>query len=249
MLWARPKWADSGACREPDTGQSALMLKCFALLGIAAFCLSAACVAGAQSNAPAAQSLPDAPSAQSSFSAEILNNAGGGSLRQAAFELAKPASGQKALAGIVLPEAPRTSILFRAVPEKKDSGDFFSKYLNLSNPQPKSPFRYSSSDKAMSRATDAVSRVFLLRDPGGKTHVNTQYFLRVLTSVAAENASRRYRARSGTAPLSNFGSTVGNDAGMNLLHEFAPGIRQKMAGHVPDVVSRIGQHFSHLNAR
>jgi hypothetical protein len=68
--------------------------------------------------------------------------------------------------------------------------------------------------------------------------------MRVLTSVAAESASRRYRARSGTAPLSAFGSTVGNDAGMNLLHEFGPGIRQKVTGHLPEFVSRIGERIS-----
>jgi hypothetical protein len=60
-----------------------------------------------------------------------------------------------------------------------------------------------------------------------------------LTSVAAVNASRRYRARSGTAPLSDFGSTIGSDAGRNLLHEFGPGIRQMMTSHMPQFMFRI----------
>lgn len=174
----------------------------------------------------------------------------GSRLRLAATELANPAALERELpAGIVLPEAPSASGRFQAIPQSKQSPDFLSKYLNASHAQLNLPFKASASDKLMVRATDAASHVFMMRDPTGKAHVNTAYFLRVLTSVAAENASRRYRARSSTAPLSNFGSTVGNDAGMNLLHEFAPNIRQTVAGRLPETLSRLGQHFSRLNAR
>jgi hypothetical protein len=119
----------------------------------------------------------------------------------------------------------------------------FSKYLSASI-QPHSRYQPSSSDKLMGRATDAASRIFVTRDETGRSRVNTQYFLRVLTSVAADNASRRYRAHySGTAPLSDFGSTVGNDAGMNLLHEFGPGIREKVTGHMPDFVAHLSSRL------
>jgi len=250
------------------------MVKRFALLGTVAFCLLTACIAPAQSKVRPADSqliassktfsvpkqgqstdagrvLPDAPSAQNSSTAEFLVKASGGSrLPLAAAELATPAAlDRELLKGIALPEAPSASGRFQAVPQNKQSTDFLSKYLNVSRAAQGSLFQNSSSDKLMVRATDAASRVFLMRDPTGKAHVNTAYFLRVLTSVAAENASRRYRARSGTAPLSNFGSTVGNDAGMNVLHEFAPNIRQTVAGHLPETLSRLGQHFSRLNAR
>jgi hypothetical protein len=141
-------------------------------------------------------------------------------------------------------EAPLTvSALAKGVPRQEGTGDFFSKYLSASHQQ-KSRYEPSSSDKVMARATDAASRIFVTRDTSGKVKLNTQYFLRVLTSVAADSASRRYRARSGTAPLSDFGSTVGNDAGMNLLHEFGPGIRQKVTGHIPVFVSRIGERIA-----
>jgi hypothetical protein len=84
--------------------------------------------------------------------------------------------------------------------------------------------------------------MFVTRDESGKRKLNTPYFLRVLTSVAANNASRRYRARSGSAPLSDFGSTVGNDAGMNLLREFGPGIRQVLTSHMPGFGIRMQEH-------
>jgi hypothetical protein len=42
-------------------------------------------------------------------------------------------------------------------------------------------------------------------------------------------------------PFGDFGSTIGNDAGMNLFHEFGPGIRQMVIGHAPKFVFRIGE--------
>jgi hypothetical protein len=250
--------------------QNAFMVKRIASFGVAAFCLCGACTALAQTQTPAAnpphrislnatsmhkqrqpidvlQSLPDAPSAQAQHPAETLQMAS--ETARLPLPVAEATRTVHEGPGVALPEAPSASLLFRPVPEKKESGAFLSKYLNPSYQQQASRYQASSSDKVMARATYAASRAILMRDPTGKRHVNTGYFLRVLTTVAAENASRRYRARSGTAPLTNFGSTVGNDAGMNLLHEFGPGIRQKVEGHMPEVVSRIAQHLSRPPAR
>ncbi len=141
---------------------------------------------------------------------------------------------------------PPSAVFFeRPEPAQTKLDGFFSKYLSAS-PRHTSLYQPSYSDKFMGRATDAASRIFVTRDESGKLRLNTKYFVRVLTSVAADNASRRYRARSGTAPLGNFGSAVGNDAGMNLLHEFGPGIRQKVTGHVPNFMSRFGAHIIRL---
>ncbi len=144
--------------------------------------------------------------------------------------------------GIVFPETASATIVYKAVPDK-GADAFFSKYLDASHKR-NSRYQPSSSDTVMERATDAASRIFVTRDASGKRTLNTRYFVRVLTSVAADSASHRNRERSGTAPLSHFGSTVGNDAGMNLLHEFGPGIRQKVTGRLPEFVSRIGQRIS-----
>jgi hypothetical protein len=237
------------------------MVKRIASVGILTFCLVAAYAALGQSERPAGgalpqlrsegatsaqiervatQSLPDAPSAQ--VQVERVQ-----SVNEARWPLTmsetKP-SGMQATEAISPPPLSATALIKTGSAPKK-SDDFFSKYLNTSGRQ-NSRYQPSSSDKVMERATDAASRIFVTRDESGKRRLNTQYFLRVLTSVAADNASRRYRARSGTAPLSSFGSTVGNDAGINLLHEFGPGIRQKMAGHMPGVVSRIGERLIRL---
>jgi len=136
--------------------------------------------------------------------------------------------------------------LVGSVLEKADShpkaDDFFARYLRTSVKE-NTRYHPSTNDKVLSRATDAASRIFFVRDTTGNRRINTAYLLRVLTSVAADNASRRYRARSGAAPLSDFGSAVGNDAGLNLLHEFGPGIRQKVSGHLPEFVSHLAAHL------
>jgi hypothetical protein len=148
------------------------------------------------------------------------------------------------LPGTALPEAPSVTAVYTTVPSQKGADAFFGKYLSPSLLKPNSRYQPSSSDKLMERATDAASSIFVTRDQSGKRHLNTSYFLRVLTSVAATSASRRYRARSNAAPLSDFGATIGNDAGMNLLHEFGPGLRQAMTSHMPEFVSRIQDRVS-----
>jgi hypothetical protein len=140
---------------------------------------------------------------------------------------------------IELPEAP--SMLYQPPPAPKENTVFLTRYLEPSALQRAIHYSPSSRATLMGRATDAASRLFITRDEAGNRHLNTPYLLRALTVVAAANASRRYRARSGAAPLSDFGSTVGNDAGMNLLHEFGPGLKQRMSAHMPDFVSRF-QH-------
>jgi len=103
----------------------------------------------------------------------------------------------------------------------------------------------STSNSFMGRATYAASRIFVTRDGSGKGRLNTSYFLAVLTSVASDTAHRPSWARSTSATFNNFGSTIGSDAGMNVYHEFGPGIRQMLQGHTPKFVSRIEARITH----
>jgi hypothetical protein len=68
--------------------------------------------------------------------------------------------------------------------------------------------------------------------------------LRVLTASVAHSAYRPYWRRSATQPISDFGSTVGSDAGMNVFHEFEPGILQLVKSHEPKFVSKIEEHIN-----
>jgi hypothetical protein len=112
--------------------------------------------------------------------------------------------------------------------------DPFAKYFRRS-------FNYgnSTSNTLVGRATSAATRMVLQRDDAGKVRLNSSYILTVLASAAAHSAARPYWRRSASQPIADFGSTVGNDAGLNVFHEFEPGIRQVLKSHEPHFVSRI----------
>jgi hypothetical protein len=44
--------------------------------------------------------------------------------------------------------------------------------------------------------------------------------------------------------LQTFASTIGSDAGINLLHEFGPGIRQIVKRRAPKFVSKIEERMT-----
>jgi hypothetical protein len=135
---------------------------------------------------------------------------------------------------------PRPALVFSAIPsQQKEQGSFFRKYFDTSFVKQDTRYQASSKNSLLGRATDAAVRVFVTRDETGRHRLNTSYFVGVLTSVAVHNASRPYWARSNSIPIGDFGSTVGNDAGMNLMHEFGPGLRQAVNGHLPSFVFRV----------
>jgi hypothetical protein len=134
---------------------------------------------------------------------------------------------------------PRPALVFEPIPSQREKGSFFRKYLDTSFTKQETRYQASAKNSLLGRATDAAARVFVIRDETGRHRLNTSYFVGVLTSVAVHNASRPYWARSNSIPIGDVGSTVGNDAGMNLMHEFGPGLRQAVNGHLPSFVFRV----------
>jgi hypothetical protein len=124
----------------------------------------------------------------------------------------------------------------------QESKTIFAKYLSAPSTKPLAS-HYAGDSGLIGRATYAASRIFVTRDESGKGRLNTSYLLRALTSVAADTASRPYWRRSASGSVSDFGSTVGNDAGMNVWHEFQPGIEQLMKNHAPRFVTRIEERI------
>jgi hypothetical protein len=178
------------------------------------------------------QSLPDTPSVQGATPTQKSNVFGA----EARSALKFGATGGKVSlmrqGGFAAPE--------KAVSSQRESNNALKQYLNSSGLlTPQSGYRSSSSSSLMGRATYAGSRIFVRRDEFGKTRVNTLYLLRALGSMAAATAQRPSWRRSVGEPFGDFGSTVGNDAGMNLWHEFRPGIEQLMKSHAPRFVSKI----------
>jgi len=129
---------------------------------------------------------------------------------------------------------------------REDSSAFLDKYLVPSLLQKNLRYHPSTSASFMGRASDAASRIFITRDDSGKGRLNTSYFLGVLTSVAIHTAYRPYWTRSTSATFNNFGSTIGSDAGLNLFHEFRPGILSIVRSHSPKFVSRFGAALTNV---
>jgi len=138
---------------------------------------------------------------------------------------------------------PGLTALYQGVFIQKEPSPFL-KHLYPTLLEPGRSYRGSTSDSFMGRASYAASRVFITRDSSGKGRLNTRYFVGVLASVALHSANRPNRTQSTSATFNDFGSTVGGDAGMNVFHEFGPGIQQIVKGHTPKFVSRIAERFS-----
>ncbi len=141
---------------------------------------------------------------------------------------------------------PSSLSLFHSAPIQKESGAsaFLDKYLHPPSPKPDQLQSLSPGGSFVSRTCYSASSVFFTRDDSGKVRLNTSYLLGVLTSAAVHTASRPYWARSTSATFDNFGSSIGGDAGVNVFHEFEPGIRHIVRGHIPGFVSKIQERLT-----
>lgn len=208
------------------TGAASTRIIAWVLLGTcSAFC----------QQANKGNSLPDAPNAQTVNQTEILRSFID-TTRQPVTTL-KLASGAPALK-----LAPKYDPLHFETETKSGQQD-------ATNPNAWTPallkrntaFHGSSNTSLVGRATDAALSVIVTRDESGQRKLNTPYLFRALTMATAHVAARPYWRRSVAQPFSDFGSTVGNDAGMNVLREFQPGLLELMKNHEPKFVGRIGQ--------
>jgi hypothetical protein len=181
------------------------------------------------------QSLPDAPSVQ----AVTPPRKSTVFVEEARSSLKFAAMGGKA--GLIRQD--RFAAPEKAPSSQRESSNVLKQYLNSSVLSQQSGYHSASSTSLLGRATYAGSRIFVRQDEFGKSRLNTSYLLRALGSMAAATASRPYWRRSVGEPFGDFGSTVGNEAGMNLWHEFRPGVEQLMKSHTPRFVSKIKERI------
>ncbi|MGA8763101.1 MAG: hypothetical protein WB562_09575 [Candidatus Sulfotelmatobacter sp.] len=199
-----------------------------ATVGVASFVFLAVCGAVCQN---ADQSLPDAPSVLTATQKQTLS---------LLVEETRTPLKCATIGGYPGVMRQRSIAFFdQAVTSQTRSGTAFSKFLN--SPSQQRGYYSSSDGNLLDRATHAASRIFVTRDDSGRLRLNTSYFLGALTSVAASTASRPSWRRSRGEPFSDFGSTVGNDAGLNLWREFRLGIQQRIKSHSPKFVASIGE--------
>ena len=139
---------------------------------------------------------------------------------------------------------PGFTTLYRAAMLQKESSAFLGKYLYPMLLRQDPRYHPSTSDSIVGRTTYAASRVLITRNDSGKRTLNTSYLLGVLTSAVVATAYRPYWTRSASTTFKDLGSTIGSDAGINVFHEFWPGIRQVLEHHSPKFVSRIEKRIT-----
>lgn len=136
---------------------------------------------------------------------------------------------------------------FQMRPQGKQSPDPLAKLFFPASPNRATIYRAQDEEAPrglMGRAIGAASSLVVAHDDSGRTRLNTPYLLRVLAYAAADSARTPYWRRSAAQPATDFGSTIGNDAGMKVFHEFEPGIMQLVKTHQPKFIGQIAQHFS-----
>lgn len=136
--------------------------------------------------------------------------------------------------------------LYEAAVVQKESSAFLGKFVYPSLLKQDPRYFPSTSQNVVGRTAYAASRLLITRNDQGKATLNTSYLLGVLTSAAVATAYRPQWARTNSAVFADFGSTIGSDAGMNVLHEFWPAIRNRLQGHSPRFVQKIGKFSDRL---
>src|SRR3984957_95518 len=205
-------------------------------LEIISFLVLITCAAGCQS-------IPDAPSAHLQLPANRLQ----APIEQglSPVDASATAGGETRSEFLVFSGQSSPTAVYGPVAGQKDPS-IFDKYLSRSLQARQQHYQPSTGGGSfISRAASAALHTFITRDDSGKGKLSTSYLMGTLTSVVVDNAYRPYWVRSSaSSTFNNFGSTIGSDAGMNVLHEFAPGLRQMFLSHAPGFVSRIGERIS-----
>ena len=121
---------------------------------------------------------------------------------------------------------------------------FFTKFLlpTLLHQDP----RYHASDETdhVSRAEYAITRVLVGRNDNGHATLNTSELLGAVIAASLSSAYHPYRRPTPGEAASHAAGSIGVDAGMNVLREFWPDIRDRVMDHGPKVmqslVTRLG---------
>jgi hypothetical protein len=207
---------------------------------IVAFGLLASCVALCQQSNVQTNRPPEAPPAQNG-SAQTAKTQ---SLLEV-FDAVRLPIGERAKVGAATAgRAAQFDLRYfdRQQPDHNGSRKFLAKQivastLSQSNSHP------ALGGSLIRRAGCAGLSIILTHDDAGKRRLNTSYLLRVLTTAAAHSAYVPYWRRSLSQPAGNFGSTIGNDAGMKVFHEFKPEILQLVKSHEPKFVYAIRERI------
>jgi hypothetical protein len=233
-----------GAAASKDGAPNEVAMAVMAPIRIVALGFLASCAALCQSPnvQTSTKTLPDAPSVQNESSQGTTNarqfQKVFDPVRLPAWELSNGVASAYPAAHFDLGHFDRQQ------PTPNTSQDYWAKRIFAPTPGQSNSNHISASESLIRRATYAAGSVLVTQDDAGRSRLNTSYLLRVLAVTAAHSAAARssyntYLRRQNSRPASDLGSTIGNDAGMKVFHEFKPGILQLLKSHEPKFVYAI----------
>ena len=130
----------------------------------------------------------------------------------------------------------------RTISDQTEQG-FFSKFLlpSMFHQDP----RYFQSDSAgpVDRTAYAISRVFVTRNDSGRPTLNTSEILGSFIAASLTTAYHPYRRYSPAEITSRTMGGIGSDAGLNMLREFWPDIREHLMDHGPKMMQTLVTRF------
>ncbi len=131
----------------------------------------------------------------------------------------------------------------RTVSDQTEQG-FFSKFLfpSLLHQDP----RYYQSDDigTFDRTSYALSRVFIGRNDNGHATLNTSELLGSVIAASLSTAYHPYRRYTPAETAGRAMGDIGSDAGMNMLREFWPDIREHLMDHGPKMMQTLVTRFA-----
>jgi hypothetical protein len=133
---------------------------------------------------------------------------------------------------------------YTAALAERESNAFFGRYLFpvLFDQDPR--YHGSESNGVMPRAMYATSRVFITRKDDGRKTLNTSYLLSTLLTSSLANVYKHPWDRTPGNTFADVGSTIGGDAGFNLMREFWPQLRETLSNHTPKPFKKLKEKFA-----
>jgi hypothetical protein len=81
------------------------------------------------------------------------------------------------------------------------------------------------------------------RDDNSKATFNTSELLGAVLAASISSAYHPYRRTTGREVAGNAAATIGSDAGINMLREFWPDIREHLMDHGPKLMQTLVTQF------
>jgi hypothetical protein len=129
-----------------------------------------------------------------------------------------------------------------AISDQTEQG-FFTKFLLPSVFHQDPRYHLSTDTGTGDRAAYALSRVLITRNDNGRPTLNTSELLGAVLAASITTAYHPYRHYTPGQTADRAAGSIGADAGINMLREFWPDIRERLIDHGPKVMQSLVTHF------